>query len=188
MREFHLSLEFKLLEVQEEAAAVAVVAAAAEGSDEAVVVDAAVAAKMHWSWTGLESVYPYWVVTRCSLAEMRRLQAAEEASTLRFNMAVLDQQYANVTVGKYSNTMTSTVMVPVLTNTVKLRQGEQLCLEVVPKETSRKRKVSTWKTDVATPKRAPTQTAVAVREAGKQNSSHGRQTAVCIKVDANVDI
>ena len=48
--------------------------------------------------------------------------------------------------------------------------------------------ILTWKTDAATPKRAPAQTAVAVREAGKQNSSHGRQTAGCIKVDANVDI
>ena len=84
--------------------------------------------------------------------------------------------------------MTSTVMVPVLTNTVKLRQGEQLCLEVVPKATSIKRKILNWQTDAATSKRAATQAAVAVREPGKQNSSHGRQTAGCIKVDANVDI
>ena len=164
-------------EVQEEAAAVAVVAAAAEGSDEAVVVDAAVAAKRQWSWTGLASVYPYWVVTRCSLAEMRMLQAADEASALRFNMAVLDLQYAHVTVGSHSRSMTSAVTVPVLTNAVALRQCERLCLDVVPMTTSTKRKLLTWKTDAATSKRAATKTAVAVVEPGKQDSSHGRQKA-----------
>ena len=90
------------------------------------------------------------------------MQATEEASTARFNMAVLDLQYANVTVGSCCKNMTCTVTVPILTNTFALRQGEQLWLEVVPKATSSKRKLLTWNTETAASKRAATNAAVAV--------------------------
>ena len=59
VREFDLSSEFKLPEVQVEAFAVAEAAATAESSDDGVVVEAAAAAKRQWSWAGAESVYPY---------------------------------------------------------------------------------------------------------------------------------
>ena len=61
MRELHLSLEFKLPEVPEEASAVAEAAGVAGLSGEREVVEAAVAATRQWSWTGAESVCPYWV-------------------------------------------------------------------------------------------------------------------------------
>ena len=82
-------------------------------------------------------------------------------------------QYASVTVGCHARNMTFTVMVPVLTNTVALREGDQLCLEVVPKATSTKRKVSTCRTDAKLCKPAAATAAVA-DEAGKHDSSHER--------------
>ena len=74
--------------------------------------------------------------------------------------------------------MTLTVMVPVLTNTVALREGEQLRLEVVPKATSTKREVSTWRTDANMCKRGAV-TAAVVAETGKRNTGSGRQKAEC---------
>ena len=72
---------------------------------------------------------------------MRKWQAQAETSTLRFNMGTIATQYANVAVGCNGRSMALTVMVPALTNTVALREGEQLCLEVAPKATSTKRNV-----------------------------------------------
>ena len=55
---------------------------------------------------------------------MRKLQAQEETSTLRFNIGIIETQYASVTVGCNGRSMTLTVMVPALTNPVALREGE----------------------------------------------------------------
>ena len=82
--------------------------------------NAAVAAKRQWSWIGAESVYPYWGVSRWNKAEMRKRQAQEETSTLRFNMRIIETQYASVTVGCIGRSIPLTVMVPALANTVAL--------------------------------------------------------------------
>jgi hypothetical protein len=119
------------------------------------------------------------------------MQATEETSTARFNMAVDDLHYANVTVGSCCKNMTCSVTVPILTNTVALRQGEQLWLEVVPKATSINRKLLTWKTEAAASKRAATNTAVAVVEPGdigRRREACGPRKAGGKTVDANVEI
>ena len=115
--------------------------------------DTAVAVERCWSWTGAESVYPDWAVTRCCHGEMRKMQAQDATSTLRFKLAIHETQYANVTVGKSGRNMTFTVIVPVLTNNVALEEGEQLCFEIVRKAAATKRKVSSWRTDATCSKR-----------------------------------
>ena len=93
----------------------------------------AVALTRQWTWIGAESVYPYWVVSRWAIAELRKWQALQEASTVRFHMEVVKLQLMNCTVGWNARTMAYAVNVPALANAVALREGEQLCLEVVPK-------------------------------------------------------
>ena len=41
---------------------------------------------------------PYWGVTRCSNAEMRKLQAQEATTTLRFNLGITPVSFANIIV------------------------------------------------------------------------------------------
>ena len=67
---------------------------------------------------------------------------------MRFKLGIAETQYANVTVGCAGRSMTFTVMAPVLTNTVALEEGEQLCFEVVRKAATIKRKVSKARTEV----------------------------------------
>jgi hypothetical protein len=55
--------------------------------------------------------------------------------------------------------MTVTVQVPVLTNMVPLRDGEQLFIESVARDNSAKRKVETWKTSTKVVKRQTTSVA-----------------------------
>jgi len=118
---------------------------------------------------------------------MRKLQAQKETYTVRFNMEVTEEQYANCTVGCQDRNMTLTVMVPVMTNAVALREGEQLYLEVVPRATtSSKRKVEHWRTDANISKRAAAKGAA--DEAGKHDRSHGQKKAGCMKVDASAEI
>ena len=72
VREYHLHPDFKLPAVQEAAFGVAEAAAAEALSDEGVAMTDAVAATRQWTWFGAESVYPYWVVSRLTSAELRK--------------------------------------------------------------------------------------------------------------------
>ena len=148
-KEFHLNPEFKLPDLRGDASAVAEAAAGAEAAGYEGGAQAAVAAKSPWAWTGEESLYPYWAVTRLSSAEMRKLQAEKETSTARFNMMVIQEEFANVTVGCDSRNMTLHVTVPVTTNAVALRTGDKLYLEMVAKAKPEKRKAETWRTDAS---------------------------------------
>ena len=65
---------------------------------------------------------------------------------MRFNMEVIEMQLMSVAVGCHARNMTCAVNVPVLTNAVALREGEQLCLDVAQKAQANKRNVETWKT------------------------------------------
>jgi hypothetical protein len=141
VREFHLTPDFRMPEALVPTSAVADASTAAGSTHEAVTATAAVAVMRQWNWIGMERLYPYWAVTRMSSTDLRKLQALKATSTLRFNMEVIEVQFANVTVGCPDRNMTFAVIVPVLRNTVALREGEQLCLEVVPKANSHKRKL-----------------------------------------------
>ena len=136
IRQFYLNPELRLPEAKKSASAVA------EGAS-------AVADALEWAWTGEESLYPYWAVTRLSGDEMRKMQAEQETLTARFNVEVIKQEFANVTVGCEQRNMTLHVVVPVLTNIVALRKGERLYLEVVAKAKSKKKAPETWRTDAS---------------------------------------
>ena len=85
---------------------------------------------------------------------MRKWQTVEPTSTVRFNMEVAHLQRMIVSVSCSSRAIAHSVIVPILTNTVALRKGDQLCLEVVTKAVATKRKVSDWKTDALKSKAA----------------------------------
>jgi hypothetical protein len=186
MREYHLSLEIKLPEVQEKVSAVAGATAAGGLSGEPQAENTAVAVQRPWHWTGAESMYPYWGVTRCTNAEMRKWQAQEAIATLRLNLGITPVSYANVIVAGEGANMTFQVMVPVLTNTVALDEGEQLCLEVFPKPATVKSKVANWRTEATLPTRG--RSAAVAAEKGKRGSGKALEQAGCTNVAGIVEL
>ena len=73
-----------------------------------------------------------------------------------FNITFKDKEFAAVTVGasgRGSIASTFAVVVPIMTNAVAVKNGEELFLEMTKKET--KRKEGSWKTDVAKAEKAP---------------------------------
>ena len=110
------------------------------------------AASTAWQFSGDESLYPWWAVTRLSPEEMHKLKASsKETMDSRFNMQVEPQEFAAVAVGQKN--LVLHVTVPVLTNSVALRKGERLFLQHVAKAADKKRPAETWKTDAKKPKR-----------------------------------
>ena len=122
----------------------------------------------------------------CSNAEMRTMQAQDATSTLRFYLRIIEAQYANVTVGCAGRNRTLTVMVPVLTNTVALEEGEQLCLEVVRMTTTIKRNVSSWRAEVTLPKRG--RSAAVAAGSGKRVNGKAVEQAGCPNVAGIVEL
>ena len=114
------------------------------------------------------------------------MQAQGATSTLRFNLGIVETRYASVTVGCAGRNMTFTVMVPALTNTVALEEGEQLCCEVVRKAATIKTSVSNWRTVVTLPKRGRL-AAVAVAK-GKRVSGKAVEQAGCSNVAGIVEL
>ena len=82
--------------------------------------------------------------------------------------------------------MTFTVMVPVLTHTVALDEGEQVCLEVVPKPATLKRKVVEWRTEAKLPKRG--RAAAVAAERGKRGSGNAVDHAGCTNTTGVVEL
>jgi len=102
------------------------------------------------------------------------------------NVGINPVSYANVIVAGEGAKMTCQVMVPVLTNTVALGQGEQLCLEVFPKPATLKRKVVNWRTEAKLPKRGRA-AAVAV-ERGKRGSGKAVDHVGCTSTTGVVEL
>ena len=96
-REYNLHPDFKLPDVQE-AFGVAEAAAAGASNGEGVAMKDAVAATRQWKWSGAESVYLYWSVSRWTSAELRTWQANQETSRLRFNMEVEELNFRTLSV------------------------------------------------------------------------------------------
>ena len=74
-----------------------------------------------------------------------------------FNLKLEDKEFAAVTVGTSggdSIAITFGVVVPILTNAVDVKKGEELCLEITRKKET-KRKEGSWKDDVAKAANAP---------------------------------
>ena len=98
-----------------------------------------------WGFTGDETLHPFWAAERISEDERRRTQKGP------FNLKFEDKEFSAVTVGASgggSISVTFTVVVPIMTNAVDVKKGEELFLEN-PTKKENKRKEGSWKTDVA---------------------------------------
>ena len=74
-----------------------------------------------------------------------------------FNTGCEDKEFAAVSVGalgRDSIAITFAVVVPIMTNTVAVKKGEELYLETTARKET-KRKEGSWKTDVAKAEQAP---------------------------------
>ena len=104
-----------------------------------------------WEFKGDETLHPFWVVERLTEDERRKAQKGA------FNLTCEDKEFAAVTVGASGSDSIATtlsVVVPIMTNAVAVKKGEELFLENTTKKEV-KRKEGSWKTDVANTEKAP---------------------------------
>ena len=104
-----------------------------------------------WEFKGEETLHPLWAVERLTEDERR------EAQKGAFNLTCEHKECSAVTVGASrggSMSITFTVVVPIMTNAVDAKMGEELFVENTSKKET-KRKEGSWKTDVAKAEKAP---------------------------------
>ena len=81
----------------------------------------------------------------------------KKSSKPPFNMGCEDKEFAAVSVGALgtdSIAITFAVVVPIMTNAVAVKKGEELCLETTARQET-KRKDGSWKADVTRAEKAP---------------------------------
>ena len=103
-----------------------------------------------WDFKGDETLHPFWAVERLTEDERRKAQKGA------FNLTFEDKEFSAVTVGTSggdSIAVTLGVVVPIMTNAVDVKKGEELFLENSTKKEN-KRKEGSWKTDVAKAEKA----------------------------------
>ena len=114
--------------------------------------DDAVASNVRaWEFKGDETLHPFWAAERLTEDERREAQKGP------FNLQFQDKEFSAVTVGASgggSMSVTFTVVVPIMTNAVDVKKGEELFLESTRKKET-KRKEGSWKDDVAKAANAP---------------------------------
>ena len=113
--------------------------------------DAVASGACAWEFKGDETMHPFWAVE--FLTEEERRKAQKGAFNLRFE----DKEFSAVTVGTSggdSIAITLGVVVPIMTNAVDVKKGEELFLEN-PTKKENKRKEGSWKTDVTKTEKAP---------------------------------
>ena len=94
----------------------------------------------------------FWVVERLTEDDRRKSQRAP------FNLTCEDKEFSAVTVGASgggSISVTFTVAVPIMTNAVDVKKGEELLFENKNKKDTNKRKDGSWRTDLAKGEKAP---------------------------------
>ena len=94
---------------------------------------------------------PFCAVERLTEDERRKAQKGA------FNLTFEDKEFSAVTVGTSggdSIAVTLGVVVPIMTNAVDVKKGEELFLEK-PTKKEKKRKEGSWKTDVTKTEKAP---------------------------------
>ena len=107
-----------------------------------------------WEFKGDETLHPFWAVER--LTEEERRKAQKGAFTLKCE----GKEFAAVTVGSSGDdsiAITLGVNVPIMTNAVDVKQGQELFLESTAQKEKKRKEVS-WKADVgkvAKPRTAP---------------------------------
>jgi len=104
-----------------------------------------------WEFKGDETLHPFWAVERLTEDGRRKTQRGA------FNLTCEDKEFSAATVGASgggSISATFTVVVPIMTNAVDVKKGEDLLLQITStKET--KRKEGSWKDDLAKAAKAP---------------------------------
>ena len=96
-------------------------------------------------------MHPFWAVERLTEDERRKAQQGA------FNLTCEDKEFVAVTVGASGTGSMATifvVVVPIMTNAVGVKKGEELFLENTSKKET-KRKEGSWKTDVVKAEKAP---------------------------------
>ena len=100
-------------------------------------------------------MHPFWAVER--LTEDERRKAMKGAMKGAFNLTCQDKEFAAVSVGVLggnSIARTFSVVIPIMSNTIAVKEGEELRLESLSRKEP-KRKDGSWKTDVAKAEKAP---------------------------------
>ena len=119
-----------------------------------------------WEWKGDETLHPFWAVQRLTADELSKRNFREKTDR-EFNIALIEKDFNVVTVGSLggqSVSMTTTVTVPIMTNTKAVAPGAELLMQIAPNIAVAKRKAPNWKDDVASAAKAK---ANAVKSAAK---------------------
>ena len=104
-----------------------------------------------WEFKGNETMHPFWAVEFLTEEERRKAQKGA------FNLKFEDKEFSAVTVGTSggdSIAITLGVVIPIMTNAVDVKKGEELFIEN-PTKKENKRKEGSWKTDVTKTENAP---------------------------------
>ena len=130
----------------------AAVAAASDGSE----VDAEATITTTWSFTGEETMHPFWAVPRLTPCEIARFMAL--APNAAFNMELTEgHPFQTMTVGTFLgrriNSLCS-VRVPMLTNSRKLWSGDDLITKADQKKAPEQRD-GDWTSQVSQRSKAP---------------------------------
>ena len=83
---------------------------------------------------------------------MNRANTATPQSRRKFNVTLEEKEYSVVTVGESAGnsvSITFAVRVPIMTNKIAIKKGEELVLQIQAAKASGKRKAESWKDDVA---------------------------------------
>ena len=122
------------------------------------------------SGKGDETLHPFWAVERLSEDELRRNKKG-----CVFNLILEDKEFPVVTVGTShgsSIAVTLAVVIPIMTNTIDVKKGEELLMPIAAKTTA-KRKAASWKDEVADPAKE-TQTTESQSETEESDGSRCR--------------
>ena len=83
-----------------------------------------------WTWTGKETMHPYWCVTKLTDEDLAKRNAArKEGPRLRFNVSATRKEINMVKCHRVF-----TISIPVLTNAEELEKGEELIMQVQPRK------------------------------------------------------
>jgi hypothetical protein len=110
-----------------------------------------------WSFTGDETMHPFWAVPRLTPAELARCMALAPNAACNMQLADDASPFQTLTVGEYMDTKMDSlcsVRVPMLTNTRQLDKGDNLVCEAAQKREPTRR-TGDWKTEVAQRSKAP---------------------------------
>ena len=128
---------------------------------------AAVAAFKRWTFTGEESMHPYWAIERMTEEEITKRNSDDTQDAVQINMGVTTLACHAIAVCAWSN-LTVDVEFEALTNTKPIKKGECLVREAQKKVPQNKRPLN-WKDD----QKAKSQKAEGKPAAKKTAAKHG---------------